>query len=179
MLKIEIPEVEMFDENDSTFKTLNGIVLSLEHSLISVSKWESKWCVPFLSKDAKSSDQTLDYVKCMTLTQNVDDIYYKVMTRENIDAIETYIDSTMSATRINNVDKRMSREIITSEVIYYWMVALNIPFECQKWHLNRLLMLINICSIKQQPPKKMRRRDLLKANQVLNEKRRADLNSQG
>jgi hypothetical protein len=179
MLKLEIPAIEVYDEADNTFKTRKGIVLSLEHSLVSVSKWESKWCVPFLSKRDKSEHEIIDYIKCMTLTQNVDDSVYAMLTQDNYDAIRTYIDAPMSATTIANQANKPSREIITSEIIYYWMVALNIPFECQKWHLNRLLMLINVCSIKQQKPTKLSGRSLAKSNAALNAQRRAMLNSGG
>jgi hypothetical protein len=179
MLKIEIPPVEVFDDTTNTFDTAKGYVLMLEHSLVSVSKWESKWCVPFLSKREKSVEEVLDYVKCMTLTQNVDDNAYLRLTQENFDSIKAYIDAPMTATTIKSERHKANREIITSEIIYYWMVALNIPFECQKWHLNRLLMLVNVCSIKQQPPKKMRGKSLASRNSALNAKRRAAANSSG
>lgn len=180
MLKLDVPAIEVYDEADNTFTTRKGIVLSLEHSLVSVSKWESKWCVPFLSKREKPVRELLDYVKCMTLTQNVDDLVYNQLSESNLNALKEYIDAPMTATQI--IDKgitRTNREIITSEIIYYWMVVLNIPFECQKWHLNRLLMLINVCSIKQQDPKKMNRRELARSNTALNEKRRALMNTNG
>ena len=179
MLKIEIPSIEVYDENDNSFKNTKPIILSLEHSLVSVSKWESKWCVPFLSKSEKTERETLDYIQCMTLTQNVDGSVYKLLTESNFTAIKEYIDAPMSATKIVQNENRPSREIITSELIYYWMITFNIPFECQKWHLNRLLMLINICSIKNQPPKRMRGKQLAKSNSALNAQRKAQLNSRG
>jgi len=179
MLKILIPSVEVFNERDSTFEETREMSLSLEHSLVSVSKWESKWCVPFLSKNEKTSQQTLDYIRCMTLTQNVNDDVYGLLTASNFEAIKEYIDAPMTATTINQTDQRRSREVITSEIIYYWMVALNIPFECQKWHLNRLLTLINVCSIKQQPPKKLSRSSALRSQAALNAQRRAMMNTGG
>ena len=178
MLKLVIPSAEVFDESDSTFKVTKEVGLTLEHSLVSVSKWESKWCVPFLSKSERTSQQTLDYIKCMTLTQNIDDAF-NYLSQANVDAIKQYIDAPMTATVITERNKKVSREIITSEIIYYWMVALNIPFECQKWHLNRLLMLINVCSIKQEKPQKMPKGKALKSQAALNAQRKAMLNSNG
>lgn len=179
MLKIEIPPVEVFNDSDQTFTQSKGVALSLEHSLVSVSKWESKWCVPFLSKREKTDRETLDYIQCMTLTQNVDDDVYAFLTTSNFYAIKEYIDAPMSATTIVNPDRRPNLEIITAEIIYYWMIALGIPFECQKWHLNRLLMLINVCSIKQQDPKKLRGKALAMENTALNAQRRAAMHSRG
>jgi hypothetical protein len=179
MLRIEIPPTELFNEEDNTFTQFKGSVLTLEHSLVSVSKWESRWCVPFLSKNEKTALETLDYIRCMTLTQNVDDEVYKHLSQANIQAIEEYIDRPMTATTITDRSRRQNREIITAEIIYYWMIALNVPFECQKWHLNRLLMLINVCSIKQEDPKKMRGKALNMKNKALNEQRRAALGTRG
>lgn len=179
MLKIEIPAAELFNESDQTFAEKQGVALSLEHSLVSVSKWESKWCVPFLSKTEKTEDQMLDYIKGMTLTQNVDDSVYMQLSADNFDAIKEYIDLPMSATIVIDRDRKTSREIITAEIIYYWMIVLNVPFECQKWHLNRLLMLINVCSIKQQDPKKMHGKALAQENMTINAARRAKMNSKG
>jgi len=179
MLKLEIPAIETFDDSDGTFSYIKGITLSLEHSLVSVSKWESKWCVPFLSKSEKTELEVIDYIKCMTLTQNVDERVYTSLTQSNFDAITKYIDAPMTATTITQSTRKTNREIVTSELIYYWMVALNVPFECQKWHLNRLLMLINICSIKQEKPKKLSRKALSQRNSAINAKRRAELGSSG
>lgn len=179
MLHLVIEPEEVYDEQDGLFKTIKGQTLTLEHSLVSVSKWESKWCVPFISKREKTEVETLDYVRCMTLTQNVDPSVYLLLSRKNLDLISEYIDAPMTATVVNQKEKKTSREIITSEIIYYWMIALNIPFECQKWHLNRLLMLINVCSIKQETPKKMSGKTLAKSNTALNAQRRAKMNSKG
>lgn len=179
MLKLDILPVETFDEVNGTFEQTKGITLTLEHSLVSISKWESKWGVPFLSKNDKTELQTLDYVRCMTLTQNVDPNVYATLSLANFELIKKYNDAPMTATTISNRNQKNSREIITSEIIYYWMVALNIPFECQKWHLNRLLMLINVCSIKQQDPKKMNRKATAKSNAMLNAERRARAKSKG
>lgn len=180
MLQITIPEVELWDEKNQRFVYVKEQTLSLEHSLVSISKWESKWCKPFLSKEQKSVEEVLDYVRCMTLTQNVNPDVYKYLTKDNIKEINDYIEAPMSATVIYDQESnRPNREKITSELIYYWMIAMNIPFECQKWHLNRLLKVIQVCSIKNRPPKKMGRQQILSRNAALNEARRKQLNTKG
>ncbi|MGB4293547.1 MAG: hypothetical protein WBJ37_11785, partial [Bacteroidales bacterium] len=148
MLQITIPAVELWDERKQEFVTTKEQTLQLEHSLVSISKWESKWCKPFLSKQEKTSEETLDYIKCMTITQNVDPEVYNYLTNKNIEEINNYINAPMTATYFSDEKtSKTSREQVTAELIYYWMIALNIPFECQKWHLNRLLTLIKVCSI--------------------------------
>lgn len=181
MLQIKVPlSPEGWDEKKQEFVEPKVQVLQLEHSLVSLSKWESKWCKPFLSKGDKTPEEILDYIKCMTITQNVKPEVYDCLTRENIDQINSYIEAPMTATTFSN-DKnaRSSREIVTSELIYYWMIALQIPPEYQKWHLNRLLTLIRICNIKNAPPQKMSKRDIMSRNAQLNAARRKQLNSKG
>lgn len=179
MLQIVVPAVEMYNEQTNEFVIAKEQTLQLEHSLVSLSKWESKWNKPFLTKDEKTFEETIDYIRCMTLTKNVKPEVYLRLTPENIEEINQYIAAPMTATTINDRDPRISREINTSELIYYWMIALNIPFECQKWHLNRLLTLIKVCSIKSQSPKKMSKREIMQRNASLNEARRKKLNSKG
>ena len=178
MLTVTIPPIESYDEIKEEFNTLKGAVLLLEHSLVSLSKWESKWCKPFLSKEDKSYEETADYIACMTITQNVDQAVYQTIPNSIIEQVNEYIDRPMTATVIRQRTKG-SREIITAEIIYYWMIALQIPFECQKWHLNRLLTLINVCNIKNGPQKKMSQRDVMRRNSELNAARRNSLNSKG
>ena len=180
MLQITIPKTEMFDDVKQEFTTVEEQTLQLEHSLISISKWESKWCKSFLSSQEKTTEEIMDYIKCMTLTQNVKPITYTCLTEENIKQINAYIEAPMTATYFSNEQSgKSSREKVTSELIYYWMIALNIPLECQKWHLNRLLTLIRVCNIKNQPPKKMSRRDIASQNARINAARRKQLNSKG
>lgn len=180
MLRITIPEKEFYDEESQTFFTSKRQTLQLEHSLVSLSKWESKWKKPFLSKDRKTTEETIDYIRCMTLTQNVDPVVYLAITNEIIDRVTEYIEDSMTATWFNEEKKNKGKqEIITAEIIYYWMIALTIPFECQKWHLNRLLTLIRVCNIKNAPPKKMSKKDLLRRNRALNEARKNSLNTKG
>lgn len=180
MLRITIPAGEQYDEVNETFIVTKEQTLQLEHSLVSLSKWESKWCKPFLTKNQKSDEETIDYIRCMTLTQNVNPDVYLFITNENIEQINQYIESPMTATWFAEEKAgKSSREQITSELIYYWMIALNIPFECQKWHLNRLLTLIKVCNIKNQPPKKKSKKDIMSRNAALNAARRKKMNSKG
>lgn len=179
MLKITVPATELYDEATNEFVSSKEQIIQLEHSLVSLSKWESKWCKPFLTKEEKTVEETIDYVKCMTITQNIDDKVYQFLTNNNIQQVRKYIDAPMTATTFSNDNKKVNREIITAEVIYYWMIALNIPFECQKWHLNRLLTLINVCNIKNSPPKKMGKAELARRNASLNAARRNAMQSKG
>ena len=181
MLQIKIPITpEGWDEAKNEFVEAREQVLQLEHSLVSLSKWESKWCKSFFSRQAKSYEETIDYIKCMTVTKNVDPEVYDHLTTANIAQINQYIESPMTATYFSE-DKngKSSKETVTSELIYYWMIALNIPFECQKWHLNRLLTLIRVCNIKNQPPKKMSKREIMSRNHALNAARRQQYNTRG
>ena len=180
MLRITIPAVELWDEVKEEFITAEKEqTLMLEHSLVSLSKWESKWCKPFLSKEAKTSEETIDYIKCMTITQNIDESIYDRLTSSNINAVMDYIEAPMTATTFSGQTKQGAKEIVTSEVIYCSMIALNIPMECQKWHLNRLLTLIRVCNIKNTPPKKMSRREVINKYAELNAARKKQFNSAG
>jgi hypothetical protein len=177
MLTLVVPETELFDEVRNEFIFVKEQKLTLEHSLLSLSKWESKWHKPFLSKKEKTREETLDYLRCMTIN-SVDEEVYACLTPKMIERVDAYIRDSMTATTFSD-KKRPSHETITAELIYYWMVALNIPFECQKWHLNRLLTLVEVCSIKNQPPKKMSPRAIMQRNAALNASRRKALHSKG
>ena len=177
MLKIIVPAMEYYDEVNNEFIQFKEQVLQLEHSLVSISKWEAKWHKPFLDGKEKTLEQVIDYVRCMTITQNVKPEVYTRLTEGNLKAINEYIENPMTATTFSDTRQTPNREIITSEIIYYWMVAFNIPFECQKWHLNRLLTLIRVCNIKNNPPKKMGRNEILQRNKALNEARKKKLNT--
>ena len=180
MLRITIPATELWDENKEEFINTKEQTLQLEHSLVSLSKWESKWNKPFLSKDTKTEEEELDYIKCMTITQNVDPNVYQFIPLNVREEIKEYINAPMSATWFSeDKNTKSSSEQITSELIYYWMVAQNIPFECEKWHLNRLITLIKICNIKSQPPKKMGKKAIMNRNAALNAARRKQLNTKG
>jgi hypothetical protein len=180
MLRVTVPEQELFDEVKQEFITVRPQKLQLEHSLVSISKWESKWKKPFLSKTPKTNEETLDYIRCMTITQNVPKETYYMLPSAIIQEIQDYIEDEMTATTFTSQNSGgKNKEVITSELIYYWMIAYNIPFECQKWHLNRLITLINICSIKNQPPKKRSRSEIINQNRILNKARRKQLQTRG
>lgn len=181
MLQITIPSTEMWDEANERFIKTKEQTLCLEHSLVSLSKWESKWHKSFLSsKEEKTVEETIDYIMCMTLTQNVNPEVYTRLSQENFKEINDYIENPMTATKIyEDKGARPNRETITSELIYYWMIALNIPMECQKWHLNKLLMLIRVCNLKNKPPKKMSKRQLMSRNASLNAARRQQMHTSG
>lgn len=181
MLQLVIPlSPEGWDEKTEQFVEARTYTLQLEHSLVSLSKWESKWEKPFFSKAEKSYEEILDYIKFMTISKNVNPDVYSHLTQANIREINAYIEAPMTATTFaKDKNQAKNREIITAELIYYWMIALNIPFECQKWHLNRLLTLIRVCNIKNSPPKKMSKRDLASRNAQLNAARRKQMNTKG
>lgn len=181
MLTIKVPAKEMFDERTQTFFTFKEQVLQLEHSLVSISKWESKWCKPFLSKTTNmSTEEALDYIRCMTITQNVDPSVYRRLSVDNMDKINEYIDAPMTATTFGeDKQKGQSKEVPTSELIYYWMISQNVPMECQRWHLNRLLTLLRIFNVKNQSPKKMSKRDVMNRYAALNAARRKQFNTKG
>ena len=180
MLRITIPSTEFWDEAKQEFVYTKAQTLQLEHSLVSLSKWESRWNKPFLTKQKKTLEETIDYVKCMTLTQNVKPEVYNYLTNSNINEVNRYIALPMTATQFFEEKKSPgSKEQITAELVYYWMVVLNIPFECQKWHLNRLLMLIRICNAENKPPKKRSKRDLYRHHAEVNAANRKKFNSKG
>lgn len=180
MLQITIPSAELWDERNQEFIYTKEQTLRLEHSLVSLSKWESKWCKPFLTKKEKTYEETIDYIKCMTLTQNANPYAYLCITNENIKQINDYIDAPMTATTIyEETNGKVNREQITAELIYYWMIALNIPFECQKWHLNRLLTLIRVCDIKNRPPKKRSMKEIMRRHAAINAANKKKFNTKG
>jgi len=180
MLTIVVLGVEMFDDESQEFITKDDVTLELEHSLVSLSKWESRHEKPFLGKTEKTSDEVLDYIKCMVLTPNVPDQVFSKFSEENYTQINDYIEAKMTATWFNEVPGApKSRDVITAELVYYWMVVFQIPFECETWHLNRLFTLIRICNVKQSKPKKMSRSEIAARNRELNAQRRAQLGTSG
>lgn len=180
MLEIKVPACEQWDESNQCFVIMEEQTLKLEHSLVSLSKWESKWCKPFLTKTPMTHEQTIDYVRFMTINKNVDPNVYNCLTNDNIESIKEYIEAPMTATWFrDNKGRHGSGEQTTAELIYYWMISLNIPFECEKWHLNRLLTLIRVCNIKNQPPKKMGKKETASQYAAINAARRKAHNMRG
>jgi len=180
MLTIKVLGVEAYDEKLEQFVTIGDLTLELEHSLVSLSKWESEFEKPFLGKEAKTSEETLAYVRCMVLTENPPGNFLQRLSKENLETIHEYIDRKMTATWFSDQPGApRSREVITSELVYYWMTVFQIPFECETWHLNRLFTLIRICNIKQAKPKKMSRAEIASRNRELNAQRKAQLGTRG
>ena len=180
MLTITVLGDELFDESTEEFKTSLNFVLELEHSLAAISKWESKYEKPFLGKTEKTSEEVLGYIKAMTITPNVPPEVYDHLSSENIDAVNNYLNAKMSATWFREgPNQGPNKEIVTSELVYYWMISLGIPFECEHWHLNRLFTLIRVCSEKNAPAKRMSTADLAARNRELNAQRKAQLKTTG
>lgn len=179
MLTIKVPMVEGFDETTNRFVDLEFFTLELEHSLVSLSKWESRFEKPFLSDEPKTDEETLWYVEAMTLTPNVPPEVYTKLSEENIREIQAYVSAKMTATRFYGGDDEKSKEIITAEVIYYWMIALNVPIECQHWHLSRLLTLIQVCNRKNAPEKELSPAEVARRNRELNAQRKKQLGTTG
>ena len=182
MLTITIPSIEGWDEETSEFVDVEpSVTIRLEHSLLSLSEWESRWCKPLLTDQEKTEEELLDYIRCMALDKDLNPEVFNRLSPENVKEIYAYIYAPMTATtfRNDNTKKSGAKETITSELVYYWMVALQIPFECQRWHLNRLITLIRVCEVKNQPPKKMSKNDIMRRNAELNAARRQKFNSKG
>ena len=180
MLVIRLPKEEGWDPVHECFVELDAITLKLEHSLLSISKWERRWKKPYISSVEKTKEEILDYFRCMTVSPaKVPDYVYETLPEPYTEAILKYIEDPMTATTFSQGGGRPSREVITAEIIYYWMTVYHIPFECEKWHLNRLMTLIRVCSIKSAPPKKMGRHETMRQNADLNARRRKARRSKG
>lgn len=182
MLKLVVPGSEWYDESKEEFIIGDSHTLMLEHSLLSLARWESKWKVPFLEKDPpKTFEQSIDYIRCMTVNKSADQLVYYSITKDLLKQVNAYINDSQTATFVVRKKKARPpvREPVTSELIYYWMVSYNIPFECQKWHLSRLLALIDVCAFKNETPAKMTPNEILKRNSALNKARRAAHNTRG
>lgn len=181
MLRIEVPEMELFNDKTNEFFMIGGVSLQMEHSLVSLSSWESKWHIPLLGKEDKTKEQMLDYVRCMTLTEDVDPITYRYLPNDLFSKIVDYIHDPATATTIHSIQKTVGgkKETITAEIIYYWMVTLGVPGEYETWNLNRLFTLLSVISIKNSPQKKIGRREAAEWRAAENARRRAKYHSKG
>lgn len=179
MLIVSVPHYEFWDEAANEFRYVEQQDLVLEHSLVSISKWEALHKKPFLSNEPKTSDEIVDYIRCMTLSDDVSPLVYKMLKDDDYAKIQAYIDDPMTAAVFYDKDGGASGGTITSETIYYWMISFNIPFECQEWHLNKLLALIKTCVKMNAPKKKRNRQEIFARNAAINAARRKQLNSKG
>lgn len=188
-LKIKTKDVKLWNEATEEFehKIVPGRTIVLEHSLVSLSKWEAKYKRPFIDSE-KTNEETLDYIKMMTITQNVPDDTYKYLDKDEIKKINDYIIDPMTATKFSynsqaGSSPKKDTSKVTSELIYYWMTLYNIPDRYEKWHLNRLLVLLRIARIKtdEQHGKtnKMSRSDIIAQNRAINAQRRLKFGSNG
>lgn len=181
MLRITVPlSPEGWDEAKQQFVEPRTQVLELEHSLISLSEWESRWKKPFHSKGNKTDEEVLDYIKCMTLSKNVDPEVYEHLTAKNISDIQEYISDSMTATTFSNrKNKHSNRETVTAELIYYWMISANVPPNYETWHLNKLITLLEVCAVKNAPAKKQNTGEMLRERAALNAARKKQWNTKG
>ena len=179
MLQIIVRGKEVFDEATGTFYYPNETTLNLEHSLVSISKWESKWHKPFFSKIKHTEEETRDYIRCMTINKNVDPMVYNALNGNEINAIIDYIEDSCSAMYHDKKKNGGSREEITSEKIYFWMFSYRIPKECEKWHISRLLNVIELFNDANTPPKKRRPKEIAQSYASLNAQRRKALGTRG
>lgn len=183
MLELHIPHLELFNEDTYEITHIKEQTIMMEHSLLSISKWESEWEKPFLTDDKNkqlTTEEFIDYMKCMTITKNIDPNVYMFMTKDNLNKVTAYINKSHTATTVKQLNKsKKNTEGVTSELIYYWMTVYNIPHEYEKWHLNRLLTLIEVCNAKNQPEKKMPRGEQMRQQRALNEARKKRLHSRG
>lgn len=180
MLKLTIPSRELYDEVEQCFIPQEEFTLELEHSLVSLSKWESFTLKPFLTNEGKTEKELEKYMEFMILSANYPEDWYRRLSEEQLLQISEYIESPQTATTFGEMPKKTGRnEIITSELIYYWLVTFQISFEVENWHLNRLFALVRICNVKQQKPTPKSKTEVARHYRELNEKRRAQANSKG
>lgn len=178
MYPLTLPDFEAYNSETNEFVSIKGKTYKLEHSLISISKWESKWHRPFLSPTdgPRTPAETLDYVRCMCINDEIPESVLPYISRDEMDKIMKYINDPMTATTFSKRRKqraaRNSSTFVTSEVLYWQMSMFSIPYKCEQWHLNRLLTLLRVCEEKGQTPQKMSERDILRQYASANAARR-------
>lgn len=179
-LTITIPARDFYDPVSGRFVTTKKTTIKLEYSLLSISNWESKWHKPYLTKEPKTPEESVDFIRCMCLTKDVDPMIFTAIDEKGAKEIADYISNPMTATTFHDKDKKPSREIITSEIVYYWMTEYGIPFDpCEKWHFNKLTALIHVAALKNAPSKKMSKKDAANWRAGLNAQRRAKHHTKG
>jgi hypothetical protein len=180
MLRLTVHQSESFNEETNSFvPSGEEFTVELEHSLFSMSKWECKWEIPFLGKTEKTGEQTLDYIKQMIVGPEPPWSFFESLKDTHFNEINTYINAKMTAAWFNERPNKRSNEIVTAEIVYYWMISLGIPFECQYWHFNRLTALIKVCNIKNAPKKKMSRSEAAARQRLMNDQRRNEMGTRG
>jgi len=180
MLTNTVPGDEVYDDSTGLLSTVNDVQLELEHSLVSLSKWEQMYEKSFMGTEEKTDEELIGYIQCMITTPNWDVQLLYRLTEDNLQEINNYINAKMTATTFHDPPGApKTREVITSELIYYWMTVFNIPFECEHWHLNRLFTLIRVCNVKQSKPKKMTSQEAARQRAELNARRRAQYGTSG
>ena len=180
MLTIIVPGAEHYDEEQEEFITVGDYVLELEHSLVSLSKWESFYEKPFLGGSDKTNEEVTYYIECMILTTEYPKGLISRLNKANLETINKYINAKRSATWFTETNNSRNTEIVTSELVYYWMFSATVPLECETWHLNRLFTLLRVFSEKNDPKKKkISRADIARRNEELNAQRRAQLGTSG
>ena len=183
MLNIKIKGQELFIPDKNEFVTISDQVLKLEHSLVSISAWEEKWHEKFLNPNIQmTQEQVLDYIKCMTLNEDFPEEAYNFLSSEDVKQIKEYMEDPHTATTINTLGqnrKKHTNKVTTAEEIYYMMFSYGIPKECETWHINKLLTLIEVFSVKNGGEKKMSTREIMQQNAALNAARKAKLNTKG
>ena len=183
MLRITIPAIEMWDERTNEFVYSEEQTLDLEHSLVALSAWESKWHKSFFSRKDKTDEESLDYIRCMTITPNVDPEVYLRLSKDNLDKIHEYMNDPMTAAYFPKDQGEDGggggKDTVMSELIYYWMITLGIPPQYDTWHLNKLLALIRVCEIKNQPPRTRKSSDVARSYAAMNAARKQKLGTKG
>lgn len=186
MYELKVKGGELYNNLTKEFIYVKPHTLIIEHSLISLHAWEAIWHIPFLGDQKLNYEQIVSYIKCMTLNHDVDPNIYLFITDENIKEVNAYIDNPMTATWFGDglgtskKKKKRAGRIVTAELLYYYMLSLNIPFECRKWHLNQLITLIKVCNEENETPnKKVSKRDFIKRRDEINEMRKKQLHTTG
>lgn len=184
MFVLNIKEKVLWNEKDQEFVTISPYTIKIEHSLLSIRKWESKWHKPFMTQTQKTQAEQKDYVRCMTIGYELPEEVYATLDAQEMNEVFTYMNEPMTATWFSENDQKqakskMGSETVTYEIVYYWMSKLNIPYDCEKWHINSLMTLIKVSMLKEQPSKKMSKRDVMSQNRALNEQRKAKMKSKG